>query len=84
MRRLGDLWVGEDKEKEFVAKLLLHLARGQPVTDQTWRNAESIWEKAFKDQNDQGKPFPEVKAMIFLTLLITAGASLEPVPPAQG
>lgn len=74
MQRLGDLWDdGGHAERAFVQKLLLHIAGKQPVTDQTWRIAEELWEKAVQDQIDLGTPFPEVKAMYFLTTLMSAG-----------
>ena len=79
MRRLGDLWKdGQHPEERFVEKLLLHVAGKQPVTDQTWRTAEELWEKAVQDQIDLGIPFPEVKAMFSLHSYCLQGPTMGP------
>ncbi len=73
MRPLSWLWEsGDIPEKQFVARLLLHMAHDQPVTDDTWRQAEKLWEKSVQDNIDLGRSWPEVRAIIFLTKLMSA------------
>jgi hypothetical protein len=82
MRRLGDLWEdGDPYERKFVKDLLLHIADGTSVTDNTWRVAGRLWEKTVQDQIDLQKPWPEVKAMIFLTTITSAAQKLRTPPP---
>jgi hypothetical protein len=78
MRTLGDLYEhGTDEEKSFVALFLIHTAKGGPIADQTWRTAQSQWEKAVRLQNDLGAQFPEVMAMYFLQAIISTDNHLD-------
>ena len=74
MRRLGDLWAGSNEaEKAFVELLLANMANGNPVTNDTWRIAEKLWQRTVKDMIDLNRPYPENAAMYVLAAVTTAG-----------
>ena len=78
IRRLGDLLAGPNPaEGAFVQVLLLNMANGNPVTNDTWRIAQKVWEDAVNIQINLGHPNPEVAAMYALTAATTAGADME-------
>ena len=80
MRSLGDLYHdGEDAEKAFVAVLLVNLANGKPVTNDTWRVAEELWEGFVSDMLDLGRPKPESAAMYALSVAVSAGTDWQSV-----
>ena len=85
MRRLGDLWRSSNPaEKAFVEQFLKNTARRGRVTEDTWRAAQNEWEKAVKLQNDLGKPFPEVAAQVFLTIVISAESKTDAIRRLYG